>query len=120
MIAPRRRSWLPAESPRQREAECRADARLGLDLDAPPVALDDLLADREADAGAVIVAAAVQPLEQDEDALEVFSRDADAVVADPETAHLAVGFGRDVDAHRVLAPELQRIAEQVLEQLQQL
>ena len=57
---------------------------LGLDPDAPAVALDDLLADRQADAGARVLVAAVQPLEDDEDPLDVLRLDADAVVAHRE------------------------------------
>src|SRR5690606_23413819 len=68
----------------QREMECGAFAGPRLDPDAAVVALDDLLADGEADPGAGILPLAVQPLEHHEDALEVLRLDADAVVRDAE------------------------------------
>ena len=74
----------------EREVEGRALAGLGLDPDAPAVALDDLLADRQADAGARVLVPAVQALEDDEDALEVLRVDADAVVAHREDPLAAV------------------------------
>src|SRR2546430_1702399 len=64
----------------QREKERGALARLRLDPDAAAVALDDLLADREPDPRARVLVLPVQPLENDEDPLEVLRVDADAVV----------------------------------------
>ena len=74
------------------EVEGRALAGLRLDPDPAAVALDDFLADRQADAGAGILVAGVQALEDQEDAFGVLRVDADAVVADGEEP--CVGAGR--------------------------
>src|SRR4051812_36585838 len=66
------------------EAEGGAVARLRLDPDPAAVALDDLAAERQADAGAGVLVAGVQALEHAEDALVVLGRDADAVVGDAD------------------------------------
>src|SRR5664279_342432 len=89
---------IAARGCRQREVERRAFTRLRLDGDDAAVALDDLLADSEADAGAGEFVAFVQTLEHPKDALEVARIDADAVVADREgPAVVAVARGRNVD-----------------------
>ncbi|MCI0366302.1 MAG: hypothetical protein L0219_20765, partial [Phycisphaerales bacterium] len=93
------------------------------------MAFDDLLADGEADARARVLLARVQPLKNDEDAIEVFRFDANSVVLhgeDPVASAPAfirrdARFGADMD----LWPgggisKLQCIAEQVLKQLRQL
>ena len=64
--------------------------------------------------------AAVQALEQHEDALEVLGRDADAVVAHREAPAGVARLGLDVHLRRLGAAELDRVAEQVLEQLGEL
>src|SRR5437773_11646454 len=76
----------------QREPERRAAAGFRFDTDVPAVALDDLLAQRQPDAGAGILGAPVQALEQREDALEVFRRDADAVVRHGEAPAFGAGL----------------------------
>ena len=66
---------------------------LGFQPDPPAVALDDALAQGEADPGAGVLLLAVETLEDHEQALEVPGLDADAVVADlegPEAAVLAI------------------------------
>src|SRR4029077_16278424 len=68
----------------QCEAKRRAFACFRLHPDAPAVALDDLLADRQAHAGAAILFASVQPLEDNEDAVVVLRVNPDAVVAHRE------------------------------------
>src|SRR6185503_5446764 len=105
---------------RQREIEARAIAWTRLHPDAPAMALDHLLADGEADAGARILALVEQPLEHHEDALEILRLDADAVIP-----HFDLKFGiffrnADVDARHGVGPELERVADQVLQQLAEL
>src|SRR5438874_8229547 len=90
------------------------------DPDAPPVALDHLLADGKADAGAGVLTHGMQPLEQHEDALEVLRLDADAVVGDRDTPLGVFLHRRDMDARRRLTAELERVADEVLEKLRQL
>ena len=91
-----------------------------LDPDAAVVALDDPLADRQADAAARVLVAAVQALEDAEDALGVARVDPDAVVGHPEQPGVALALGGHLDARRVFGPELDPVADQVLEQLAQL
>src|SRR4051795_12497268 len=100
--------------------ERAAGAELRLEPDAPAVALGDLLADGKADAGAGVLAHGMQALEQHEDALEVLRLDADAVVGDADAPVAALVDGRDVDPRYARAAELERVADQVLEQLREL
>src|SRR6185295_5268806 len=72
-------------------------AGLRLDPDAPAVALDDLLHDREPDARAGVIRLVVQPLEHHEDAIAVLRVQADAVVLHGEEPHLVARLGADVD-----------------------
>src|SRR4029079_3601972 len=72
---------------RQGEAENAAAALAPSDPDPPAVALDDLAADGEADARALVGLALVQALEHLEDVLAVFGRDADAGVGDRDRRH---------------------------------
>src|SRR3954465_3025174 len=65
---------------REREPENGASTRAVLHPDPPPVALDDLAADRQADAGALVGLAVVQALEHLEHALAVLGLDPDARV----------------------------------------
>src|SRR5690349_20801745 len=100
--------------------ECAALVRLGLDPDATAVALDYLLADRKADAGAGILALVVQPLEHHEDAFKVLRLDADAVVGHHDLALALPVDRRDVDARHRRGAKLERVADQVLEELREL
>ena len=102
------------------EGEGRTLAGFGFHGDAAAVALDDLLADGQADARAGILGPGVQPLEDDEDALEVFGLHADAVVLHREYPMALVTAHADVDSRRLLAAEFDGVADEVLEQLRQL
>ena len=83
---------------RQGEAKSGALPELRLDRDVAAVPLDDLLADRQPDAGAGELFALVQPLEHAEDPFEILRVDAEAVVLDREHPFLAaVPGGGDVD-----------------------
>src|ERR1041385_5407624 len=105
----------------QREPERGALAGLGLDADAAAVELDDALADGQADAGAGVLVAAVQALEDLEDAVEVARLDADAVVLDGDAPAARPRLGRDLDAAGPVAgAELEGVADEVLQQLHEL
>ena len=62
----------------------------------------------------------VQALEDQEDAILVLRVDADAVVAHGEQPMVSLPAGVHVDLRRRFAAELQRVADEVLEQLGQL
>src|SRR5439155_15529307 len=102
--------------PRQGELEGRPPAGRRLRPDPAAVPLDDLLADGQPDAGAGVLIARVQALEDDEDALEVPGLDADAVVPDHEQPLRVLGLDADVDPWPLGAAELDGVADQVLEQ----
>src|SRR5918999_4712864 len=100
--------------------KARALAEARLDPDAPAVALDHLLADREADARSGVLALVVQTLEHHEDALEILRLDADAVVSNfkgPGGGSLGDPYMYPWNRSRV---ELERVAHQVLEELPEL
>src|SRR5438128_10743144 len=115
----------------QRDGEGGALARDALGRDVAAVAPDDLACDREPDPGAVVARATGKPLERDEDPFGVLLVEADAVVRDPEDeavagdrlplgAGLAAGddLAADPDLRRLaLAVELERVAQQVLDEL---
>src|SRR5207344_1466513 len=103
-----------------REAERRAFARLRFHPDAASVPLRDLLADREADAGAWVLVAPVQPFEGREDPLRVLRIDADCVVLHREAPAFVGLLDADVHARGLLVAELQRVADEVLEELDEL
>src|SRR5919108_5862379 len=105
---------------RQCERERASLARFGLHPDAAGMVLHDLLGDRQTDAGAGIPAATVQALKDQEDALDVLRLDADAVVPQPEKPILPPTLRPNVDEDRLLAAELDSVAEQILEELYQL
>src|SRR5206468_7185881 len=85
--------------------------------DAAALAFDDLLADSQDDAGSRVFLLDVQALEDDEDPRGVLGIEADAVVADGEDPLVAFAPGRDMDEGRGLAAELDRVADQILEDL---
>src|SRR5690349_9926209 len=70
--------------------------------DPAPVELDDLAAQRQADARPAVFVAQVQPLEDGEDPLGVLLVDADAVVGDGEQPLLALRLRADLDARPAL------------------
>src|SRR6266511_1196581 len=109
-----------ASHARQGELEGCAGAGLGLDPDAAPVALDDLLADGEANPGARVLGAGVQPLEDDEDPVQELRIDADPVVLHREQPLVAPRNRGHVDRGSLAGPaELDRVPDEVLEGLRQ-
>src|SRR5262249_13797549 len=113
----------------QGDEERRALPRGAAGGELPAVALDDLAADGQPHAGALVLAPAVQPLERGEDPLQVLLVKADAVVLDAELAPergravpgqpgLAVGQDAGPDPHPrwlVLPVELEGVADEVLQ-----
>lgn len=84
------------------------------------VTLQDLLADCQPDAGAGILFASVESLENNENALGVLWGDADPIVLYGEGPTVAISVGRDMNAGSFVPSELDRISNEVLEQLTQL
>src|SRR5947209_2114816 len=106
---------------REGEVKAAPPARFRFGPDAPAVALDHLFADGQPDARTRVLLAVVQALEDQENALGVLRLDADAVVAHPKEPVTVLAAGADVDPGRLaVLAELDGVAEQVLEQLQQL
>src|ERR1051326_1129662 len=95
---------------RQEKIKCRSFPCDRFHPDASAVALDNFLAEGQADAGARIVLAAVQALEDDEDAVEVFLFDADAVVPDGQVPVAAVARDAEMNLRRFAAAELDGVA----------
>ena len=78
--------------------ERRALPRFRFHPDASAVAVHDSLANGQTDARARILLAAVQTLEDEEDAFLVFGVDADAVVAHGEVPEVFLAADVDVDS----------------------
>src|SRR5207245_11000974 len=79
------------------------------------VILRDLPCNGQADAGTRVGGPLVQALEYHEDPFGVLGLDPDAVVAEGEQPERLVPGAGDHDTRRLAAAELQRVAEQVLE-----
>ena len=73
--------------------------------DVTAVPLHDLFTDGQADTGAGIFISAVEPLKDNEDALLVLRRDADAVILHRQEPVVFPDLGRDVNPGRLLAAE---------------
>src|ERR1043166_9050982 len=84
------------------------------------MAVHDLFADRQSDAGAGILLAPVQAVKYDEDALEIPGADADAIVPNAEHILAEIHLRADLYARRRPAMKLDRVADQILEQLREL
>jgi hypothetical protein len=67
-----------------------------------------------------VLAASVQALKDQEDALDVLWRDTDAVVPQPEKPIMPPALRPNIDEDRFIAAELDSIAEPILEELYQL
>src|SRR2546427_62363 len=77
-------------------------------------------ADGQPDARARVLTPGVKSLKDHEDALEVFRRDADAVVPDGEHAFRRARLRADMDLGSLAAAELDGVADEVLQQLDEL
>ncbi len=104
--------WIPLSRVKKNVAP-RSELRLR--PDAPAVALDDALHDRQADAGAFIFLRAVQPLEDAEELVGVAHVETGAVVADEINVDAVwASSSRSRSRRRLaLAGVFQRIGEQV-------
>ena len=102
------------------EREGGADRGLGGRPDASAEVLDDLAADCQADAGALVGFAGVEPAEDLEDTLPMSILESDAVVPNREHPLAPFSFGADAHFQGSLAPELHRVGEQVLKESFQL
>src|SRR5207302_11302124 len=105
---------------RDGEGKRAALAGRALHPDPPAVHLDQPARDRQPQPGTLVLAAdpALTLLEAFEDALGVFRRHADAGIADADAQLRSLAFGRD--AHAAGLRELDRVAQQVQENLLQL
>src|SRR3984885_9755224 len=100
---------------RHGEAEPGALGDAGVEPDPAAEVLDDLPAHRQADARSRVRGPLMQALEDQENAVSILRFDPDSVIGDGKRPERAVALGRDDDARRLLAGELQRVADQVLE-----
>src|ERR1700722_1365629 len=105
---------------RESEGEGCALARYGFHPEMASVAFDNFLADCQANAGAGVFVPGVQPLEDDENPLEVLRPYADAVVLHRELPMDNVSVHGNVDFRCLETAELDCVADEVLEQLRQL
>ena len=104
----------------QRELKSRTVGAIRLDPDLSPIALDNLLADGKPNAIARILGASVQPLEDDKNIVDVFGRYADAVVAYAEKPMRVALLGLHGNFGRLAAAELDRVPNQILQELRDL
>src|SRR5260221_1577118 len=105
---------------REREVKGRPLPWLRFDPNLAAVPFDDFLAKRQSDAGAGIFLPAVQALKEDENAPEILGRDPDPIVPDRKLPFQALAFDLHLNHWRLRAAELDRVADQVLEQLGEL
>jgi hypothetical protein len=93
----------------------------GLHPYAAPVALHNLFANRQTNPRARIFLAPMQTLEDHEDPVKILRVDADSVIANAQLPSSLLAPGRDMNSGCfVRPPELDSIAEQILEELRQL
>src|SRR5262245_65756914 len=88
------KSMLRSLPVRQRDDKARALTRRAARGDAATVSLDDLLADRQADAGALEAIVAMQALKWHENPVEIFFVEPDAIVVDDDPAVTARQIAR--------------------------
>jgi hypothetical protein len=100
----------------QRKVERCALADFGLDPNLTAVALNDLLAERQADTGPFVLFTRVEPLKDDEDAILVLALDTNPIIAHRQAHHTVAPFGLDPHARLYTGPlELDGVADQILE-----
>src|SRR5208282_1091751 len=100
--------------------KCRAQVGFGLDPDGAAVPFGDSFADRQTDAGAGIMAAGMQALEDLENAVEILGVYADAIVANVNDPAFRLLARADVDFRRAFAAEFKGVADEVLKDLDEL
>jgi hypothetical protein len=82
--------------------------------------LGDFFANGEADACTGILATVVKALENDEDAIALLGRNADAIVADLNGPGGALAKGGNLDAWRERGAEFDGVGDEILEELSEL
>jgi len=90
--------------------------RDGFNPDLSPVSFDDFFADCQPNAGSRILAARMQSLEDHKNTFRILRTDPDAVILYPEQPFFLTLLRADMDRGRMLAAELDGIADQVLEE----
>src|SRR5271166_1059704 len=106
---------------RNGEMEGGTCSRFRLHPHAAAVPFHNLFADRQANAGARILLTAVQALENNENPVKILRGYANAVIAYAELPGTMLPYCGNMNAGRFLPPpELDGIAEQILEKLRQL
>lgn len=101
----------------QGKIEGRPFSKLRLDPDVSPVMFDNLLTDGQAQPGTRIGCSGMQALKNNENLFGILWVDADTVVAYCEAPSIVALFYRDVQAWRCGAVKLERIADEILQQL---
>src|ERR1035437_3334664 len=100
--------------------KCRTFPKFRIHPYSATMAFYDPLADRQADTGALKLFSAVQPLEYQEDALEILSLDTYSIVTDSNMPQISFISGRYTDQGKFRSPEFDRVGEQVLKELHHL
>jgi hypothetical protein len=104
----------------KREAEGgSASLSARVNPDAPSVAVNDLLTDRQADSGARVLRA-MQAFEYAKDESSVFRGDADPIVMNGNPPITAIGIGADSDDRGRFGAIFKRVTYEVLEELDQM
>jgi len=103
------------------EMENRPLLRLRLDPDSAAEPFEHLLANSQADSGALVLLSAVQTLEKDENPLKVLRIDSDAVVAHRKCPFVAAAIGDgDVYVRSRGTAIFNRVPDEILKYLRQL
>src|SRR5579862_3374262 len=104
---------------RKREVEGGSLIDLRFDPDASPIAVDNALADRQTNASSGNVLS-VQPLEDAENLLVIFRVDTEAVVRHRKAPEAVSPFRRYMNPRRASAAILERVADEVLKELDEM
>lgn len=104
----------------KRKVEDGSPVWSGLEPDLAAVPLDDSLADRESDSGALVFLLRVEALKDLEHALALGRVDSDPVVTYRQEPTAGLHSRPDVYLGSAIAPELDGVAQEVLKQLAQL
>src|SRR5258708_2601923 len=79
--------------------------------------LDDPFAEREADAGSLVLATPVQTTEEVEDLVGELHLEADPIITDAELVIRILLLGGDLDVRRLCAAVLESVADEILKEL---
>ena len=84
------------------------------------MALDDLLANSQANTASRILISGMQTLKDVEDAFAKLRSKADSVIADRKSPFASTGFDGDMDLWGRFSTELERVVDEVLDHVAQL